>query len=128
MTKREIYLFENPPNYNHSTVTELVYLTNSPYLTFIYRYKSHEFGYTKELTDDSHLKLHNTISKLKHEGLGYRKISKKLNEMGMKSHQGHDFYPSLVSNIWRKLRVKEELLNQPVISEYSNFDIQMFQS
>jgi uncharacterized protein YwgA len=109
-------------------VTELVYLTNSPYLTFIYRYKSHEFGYTKELTDDSHLKLHNTISKLKHEGLGYRKISKKLNEMGMKSHQGHDFYPSLVSNIWRKLRVKEELLNQPIISEYSNFDIQSFQS
>ena len=109
-------------------MTELVYLTNSPYLTFIYRYKSHEFGYTKELTDNSHQKLLDIISKLKNEGLGYRKISKKLNEMGMKSHQGHDFYPPLVSNIWRKLRVKEELLNQPIISEYSNFDIQSFQS
>ena len=109
-------------------MTDCLYLTQTPYLTFIYRYKTHKFGFVKELTDDSHLKLHNTISKLKHEGLGYRKISKKLNEMGMKSHQGHDFYPSLVSNIWRKLRVKEELLNQPVISEYSNFDIQMFQS
>ena len=109
-------------------MTDLKDLTTTPYLTFIYRYKTHKFGFVKELTDDSHLKLHNTISKLKHQGLGYRKISKKLNEMGMKSHQGHDFYPPLVSDIWRKLRVKEELLNQPIISEYSNFDIQSFQS
>ena len=109
-------------------MTELGILTQTTFLTFIYRYKSHEFGYVNELTDDSHLKLHNTISELKHQGLGYRKISKKLNEIGMKSHQGHDFYPSLVSNIWRKLRVKEELLNQPVISEYLNFDIQTMSS
>ena len=98
-------------------------LTNNIYLTFIYRYKSNEFGYTKKLTDNSHKNLHDTISKLKHEGLGYRKISKKLNELGIKSHQGHDFYPPLVSNIWRKLRVKEELLNQPVIREYKDFDL-----
>ena len=109
-------------------MTDFTLLTTIPYLTFICRYRTHEFGFVKELNDDSHLKLHNTISKLKHQGLGYRKISKKLNEIGMKSHQGHDFYPSLVSNIWRKLRVKEELLNQPVISEYLNFDIQTMSS
>ena len=57
--------------------------TNFPYLTFTYHYRTHEFGYTKELTDNSHMKLHNTISTLKHEGLGYRKISKKLNERGI---------------------------------------------
>ena len=61
-------------------MTDFTLLTKVPYLTFICRYKTNEFGYTKELTDNSHLKLHNTISKLKHEGLGYRKISKKLNE------------------------------------------------
>ena len=101
--------------------------TTIPYLTFTCRIKTHEFGYTKELTDNSHQKLHNTISKLKHEGLGYRKISKKLNEMGIKSPQGHEFYPPLVSNIWRKLRVKEEILNQPVISEYSDFNIKFIE-
>ena len=109
-------------------MTDLKDLTQTPYLTFIYRYRTCEFGFVKELTDNSHKNLHNTISELKHQGLGYRKISKKLNEIGMKSHQGHDFYPSLVSNIWRKLRVKEELLNQPVISEYLNFDIQTMSS
>ena len=104
-------------------MTDFSKTTNSPYLTFIYRYKIHEFGYTKELTDSSHQKLHNTISKLKHQGLGYRKISKKLNEMGIKSVTGKTFYPSLVSNMWRTIKRREEKLNREVISEYTDFDI-----
>ena len=104
-------------------MTDLGDLTTTPYITFIYRYKTHEFGYTKELTDNSLLKLHNTISKLKHEGLGYSKISKKLNEMGIKSVTGKTFYPSLVSNMWRTIKRREEKLNREVISEYTDFDI-----
>ena len=104
-------------------MTDLKDLTNFPYLTFIYRYKTHEFGFVKELTDKSHLKLHNTISKLKHQGLGYRKISKKLNEMGTKSVTGKTFYPSLVSNMWRTIKKREEKLNREVVSEYTDFDI-----
>ena len=105
-------------------MTELVNLTNSiPHLTFTYRYKTNKFGYTKELTDNSHQNLHNTISKLKHQGLGYRKISKKLNEMGIKSVTGKTFYPSLVSNMWRTIKKREEKLNREIISEYTNFDI-----
>ena len=86
---------------NNSTDPDL---TNNIYITFTYRYRTNEFGYTKELTDNSHQKLHNTISKLKHQGLGYRKISKKLNEMGIKSVTGKTFYPSLVSNMWRTIK------------------------
>ena len=104
-------------------MTDLTHLTTTPYLTFIYRYKTHKFGFVKELTDNSLLKLHNTISKLKHEGLGYRKISKKLNEMGIKSVTGKTFYPSLVSNMWRNIKRREEKLNRKVISEYYDFDI-----
>ena len=104
-------------------MTDWEHTTNFPYLTFIYRYKSHEFGYVNKLTDTSHQKLHNTISKLKHEGLGYRKISKKLNEMGIKSVTGKTFYPSLVSTMWRTIKRREEKLNREVISEYTDFDI-----
>ena len=104
-------------------MTDLSNPTKTPYLTFIYRYKTHEFGYVKELTDNSLQKLYNTISKLKHEGLGYRKISKILNEMGMKSVTGKTFYPSLVSNMWRTIKRREEKLNREVISEYTDFDI-----
>ena len=105
-------------------MTDLEDLTNSiPYLTFTYRHITNEFGYTKELTDNSHQKLHDTISTLKHQGLGYRKISKKLNEMGMKSVTGKTFYPSLVSNMWRTIKRREKKLSREVISEYTDFDI-----
>ena len=104
-------------------MTDLTHLTTTPYLTFIYRYRTHEFGFVKELTDNSLLKLHNTISELKHQGLGYRKISKKLNEMGIKSVTGKTFYPSLVSNMWRTIKRREEKLSREVISEYYDFDI-----
>ena len=107
-------------------MTDLSLLTPIPYLTFTYHYRTNEFGYTKELTDNSHQKLHNTISKLKHQGLGYRKISKKLNEMGIKSVTGKTFYPSLVSNIWRTIKRRQEKLNREVISEYTDFDIVFF--
>ena len=108
-------------------MTDLKEVTTTPYLTFIYRYKTHEFGFVKELTDNSLLNLHNTISKLKHEGLGYRKISKKLNEIGIKSVTGKTFYPSLVSNMWRTIKRREEKLNREVISEYTDFDIVFFE-
>ena len=108
-------------------MTDFGETTQTPYLTFIYRYKTHEFGFVKELTDSSHQKLHDTISKLKHEGLGYRKISKKLNEMGIKSVTGKTFYPSLVSNMWRTIKRREEKLNREVISEYTDFDIVFFE-
>ena len=104
-------------------MTDFGDLTQTPYLTFICRYRTHEFGFVKELNDDSHLKLHNTISELKHQGLGYRKISKKLNELGIKSVTGKTFYPSLVSNMWRTIKRREEKLNREVISEYTDFDI-----
>ena len=104
-------------------MTDLRDLTNNIYITFTYRYRTHEFGYTKELTDNSHQTLYDTISKLKHEGLGYRKISKKLNEMGIKSVTGKTFYPSLVSNMWRTIKKREKKLNREVISEYTDFDI-----
>ena len=104
-------------------MTDLTKTTKTLFLTFTYRIKTNEFGYTKELTDNSHQKLHNKISKLKHEGLGYRKISKKLNEMGIKSVTGKTFYPSLVSNMWRTFKRREEKLNREVISEYTDFDI-----
>ena len=119
----ETFCLKHPTKYNHSTVTELVKTTTIPYLTFTCRIKTNEFGYTKELTDNSHKNLHDIISKLKHQGLGYRKISKKLNELGIKSVTDKTFYPSLVSNMWRTIKRREKKLNREVISEYTDFDI-----
>ena len=103
-------------------MTDLTDTTPRYFLTFIYRYKSSDFIYRKTLTE-SHLKLHNTIWKLKQEGLGYRKISKKLNEMGIKSLTGKSFYPSLVNQIYKMIEKKHRMKKYPTISEYLDFEI-----
>ena len=106
----------------YSTVTDLTLVTNRYFLTFIFRYKSSDFIYRKTLTEQ-HQKLHNTIFKLKQQGLGYRKISKKLNEMGIKSFTGKSFYPSLVNQIYKMIEKKHRMKEYPTISEYYDFEI-----
>jgi hypothetical protein len=43
--------------------------------------------------------------------------------MKIKSVTGKTIYPSLVSNMWRTIKRREEKLNREVISEYYDFDI-----
>ena len=40
---------------------------------------------------------------------------------------GKEFYPSLISVIWKKIEKKQKIINQPEVMEYSGFDIQMIQ-
>ena len=94
-------------------------------MTFVYRHWTHEFVYRKKLSE-THQNLHNLISKLKSDGLGYRKISKELNNQGIRSYKGKNFYPSLVSVIWKKIERKQMILNQPIINEYRDFDLIIF--
>ena len=103
-------------------MTDFEETTKRYFITFIFRYKSSDFVYRKTLTEQ-HQKLHNTIFKLKQEGLGYRKISKKLNEMGIKSFTGKSFYPSLVNQIYKKIEKKLRMKEYPTISEYYDFNI-----
>ena len=77
--------------------------------------------------NNSHQKTHDKILKLKNGGLGYRRISKELNRLGYKSSMEKEFYPSLISVIWKKIEKKQRIINQPEVMEYSDFDIQMIQ-
>ena len=110
----------------YSTVTDLGFPTPTPFLTFNLRVLTHQFVYRRKL-DNSHQKTHDKILKLKNDGLGYRRISKELNRLGYKSSMGKDFYPSLVSVIWKKIEKKQRILNQPEVMEYSDFDIVLVQ-
>ena len=110
----------------YSTVTGLGFPTPTPFLTFNLRVLTHQFVYRRKL-ENSHQKTHDKILQLKNKGLGYRSISKELNRLGFKSSMGKDFYPSLVSVIWKKIEKKQRILNQPVVKEYSDFDIVLIQ-
>ena len=65
-------------------------------------------------------KLHRVIFNLKEEGLGYKRIHRKLVEMGMNVGKS----PNTIDSIIKKRLKRDEILNQPVIEEYKNFNIQ----
>jgi hypothetical protein len=56
--------------------------------------------------------LHNKIKQLKAEGLGYRKIAKRLNEENIKTSRGNTFYSSSVYSILKKKKIRDERLNK----------------
>tara|TARA_Y200000002_G_scaffold295608_1_gene250085 strand:- start:240 stop:509 length:270 start_codon:yes stop_codon:yes gene_type:complete len=85
--------------------------TPTPFLTFKLRVLTHQFVYRRKL-DNSHQKIHDKILKLKNQGLGYRRILKELNRLGYKSSTGKEFYPSLISVIWKRIDEKQRFLNQ----------------
>jgi hypothetical protein len=45
--------------------------------------------------------------------------------MGVKSFTGKEFYPSLVSNIYKGIEKKRKRKVYPTISEYTDFDIRL---
>jgi len=94
----------------HSTVTDLMIPTPTPFLTFNSNVLTHQFVYRRKL-DNSHQKTHDKILKLKNDGLGYRRISKELNRLGYKSSIGKEFYPSLISVIWKKIEKTQKILS-----------------
>ena len=85
--------------------------TPTPFLTFNLSVLTNKFVYRIKL-DKSHQKTHNKILQLKNKGLGYRSISKELNRLGFKSSM---------------IEKKQRILNQPVVKEYSDFDIVLIQ-
>ena len=65
--------------------------------------------------------LHNKISKLKEQGLGYRRISNVLNKEGVLTVRGKMFTNSHVHSILKKKNIREERLNRNSRKEVSEF-------
>ena len=93
-----------------------------PFLVYVFYTKTHLLSptqYNVPLSKDRE-KLHRVIFNLKEEGLGYKRIHRKLVEMGMNVGKS----PNTIDSIIKKRLKRDEILNQPVIEEYKNFDIQ----
>ena len=72
-----------------------------------------EFGFKvdenkKLVPDDKEFSVLQSMVNLRRSGLGYRKISKRLNEMGIKSFKGKTFYHSMVSELYKKIEEPAE--------------------
>jgi hypothetical protein len=93
-----------------------------PLLVFVFYTKTHHLSpsqYNVPLSKDR-TDLHKVIFNLYDQGLGYKRIHRKLVEMGMNVGKS----PNTIDTIIRKRLKRDEILNQPVIEEYRNFDIQ----
>ena len=93
-----------------------------PFLVFVFYTKTHHLSpsqYNNPLSNDRK-KLQKEIFRLKEQGLGYKRIHRKLVENGWKVGKS----PNTIDSIIRKRLKRYEILNQPVIEEYKNFDIQ----
>ena len=65
--------------------------------------------------------LHNKISRLKEQGLGYRRISNVLNKEGILTVRGKVFTNSHVYSILKKKNIREERLNRKSGKKVSKF-------
>jgi len=48
---------------------------------------------------------------MKEDGLGYRRISKKLNQWGIKTHRGCEWFNTSVSSVLKRKHERDDLVN-----------------
>ena len=92
-----------------------------PYLTFDFVVVSHQFNpsqYSREFKDREPIQ--DIVMKLYNKGWGYTKIHTHLRNNGFKIGKTR----TTVNSIIKKMKKREEFLNQPVIKEYRNFIIE----
>jgi len=67
---------------------------------------------------------------MKEEGLGYRRISKKLNQWGIKTHRGKEWFNTSVSSILKRKHerdlMNEQIRNQYFPSKVSKFEVNYY--
>ena len=115
------------PNYlpNSFNSYRLDFDSYIPFLVYVFYTKTHLLSpsqYNKSLSKHI-LKLHNEIFKLHNQGLGYRRIHRKLVENGWEIGKS----PNTVDSMIRKRLKRNEILNQPIIEKYQDFDIEFLQ-
>jgi len=52
------------------------------------------------------------IQFMKQEGMGYRKISRKLNQWGIKTHRGKQWFNTSVSSVLKRKHERDVMINE----------------
>ena len=89
------------------------------FLCFEVEVISYQIWNTKHSPYQSYL--HDRVKKLKSEGLGYRRITNKLNEEGLKTVRGKVFVGASIRSTLKKRRLRGERINQKFEKKISAF-------
>jgi len=67
---------------------------------------------------------------MREEGLGYRRISKKLNQWGIKTHRNKQWFNTSVSSVLKRKHerdlMNEQIRNQHFPSKVSKFEVNYY--
>ena len=87
-----------------------LYSTTIPILEFSIQFQSNSLIYDKGYSIRQHM-IYSLILLMKEEGLGYRRISKKLNQWGIKTHRGCEWFNTSVSSVLKRKNERDDLVN-----------------
>jgi len=100
-----------------------------PHLEFSIQFQSNSLIYDKGYSIRQQI-IYCLIQFMKEEGLGYRRISKKLNQWGIKTHRGKEWFNTSVSSILKRKHerdlMNEQIRNQYFPSKVSKFEVNYY--
>jgi hypothetical protein len=81
-----------------------------PVIEFYIQFQSNNLIVDKGYSIRQHM-IYSLIQLMKEEGLGYRRISKKLNQWGIKTHRGCEWFNTSVSSVLKRKHERDDLVN-----------------
>ena len=81
-----------------------------PHLEFSIQFQSNNLIYDKGYSTRQHM-IYCLIQFMKEEGMGYRKISRKLNQWGIKTHRGKQWFNTSVSSVLKRKHERDVMIN-----------------
>ena len=92
------------------------FTTTTPFLEFSIQFQSNNLIYDKRYNKRQQV-IYSLILLLREEGLGYRKISRKLNQRGIKTHRGKKWFNTSVSSVLKR-KHERDLMNEHVRNQH----------
>jgi hypothetical protein len=88
-----------------------LFTTTTPFLEFSIQFQSNNLIYDKGYNKRQQV-IYSLILLLRQEGLGYRKISRKLNQWGIKTHRGKKWFNTSVSSVLKRKHERDVLFDE----------------
>jgi len=109
-SKKHTSLKEHTNSLNSSRIDSYVHLLTDtiPFLEFSIEFQSNNLTYQPKYTERQH-RIYDLIIRLNRGGLGYRKISNKLNELGIKTKRNKMWSNSSVYSVIKRKRERDDL-------------------
>ena len=87
------------------------FTTTIPFLEFSIQFQSNNLIYDKGYSKRQQV-IYSLIILLRQEGLGYRRISRKLNQWGIKTHRGKQWFNTSVSSVLKRKHERDVLFDE----------------